>query len=110
MYEKPKPPKKGQVCADLSKDIENRMQNSLAAMAKQWGISKDQAKDCALGRCGRDIKDAGKLQMALARKGVTSDTLRTGKNNVHTHPPCRHPHMHLCSIFMLVFMPVHTNV
>ena len=79
MYEKPKPPKKGQVCADLSKDIENRMQNSLAAMAKQWGISKDQAKDCALGRCGRDIKDTGKLQMALARKGVTSKTLRTGK-------------------------------
>ena len=86
MYEKPKPPKKGQVCADLSKAIENRMQNSLAAMAKQWGISKDQAKDCALGRCGRDIKDAGKLQMALARKGVTSDTLRTGKT-ISIHIP-----------------------
>ena len=89
MYEKPTKKgqeKKGQVCADLSKAIGNRIQNILAALAKQWGISKDQAKDCALGRCGRDIKDAGKLQMALVRKGVSSETLRTIKT-ISIHIP-----------------------
>ena len=78
--------KKGQVCADLSKAWDGSMQKKIAAMAKQWGISKDQAKDCALGRCGRDIKDAGKLQMALVRKGVSSETLRTIKT-ISIHIP-----------------------
>merc|ERR1712072_271675 len=57
--------------------VEKDKQNDLAALAKQWGITEDQAKDCGLEwRCG-GIKDAGKLQFALSRLKTRGGGLET---------------------------------